>query len=84
MVQTLNIGAGLDLATQNSIRMGVKSGDRRFFKGRIAQMQVYNTALTQRQIQAIKQNTQVVGEYLAGQKLLLGNMNFSVTKLVTV
>ena len=47
-------------------------------------MQVYNTALTQRQIQAIKQNTQVVGEYLAGQKLLLGNMNFSVTKLVTV
>ena len=84
VVQTLNIGAGLDLATQNSIRMGVKSGDGRFFKGRIAQMQVYDKALTQRQIQAIKQNTQVVGEYLAGQKLLRGNMNFSVTKLVTV
>ena len=58
VVQTLNIGAGLDLAPQDSVRMGVKSGDGRFFKGRIAQMQVYEKALTQRQIQAIKQNTQ--------------------------
>ena len=54
VVQTRNIGAGLELATQDSIRMGVKSGDVRYFKGRIAQMQVYNEALTQEQIQTIQ------------------------------
>ena len=55
VVQTLNIGANLQLATQDSVRMGVKIGDGRYFKGRIAQMQVYNVALTQVQIQAIKE-----------------------------
>jgi len=55
----LNIGAGLDLATQDSIRMGVKIGDRRYFKGRIAQMQVYNAALSQEQVKAIQQRIQV-------------------------
>ena len=34
--------------------MGVKTGDRRYFKGRIAQMRIYNRALTQEQIQAIQ------------------------------
>ena len=60
VVQTLNIGAGLELATQDSIRMGVKTGNGRYFKGRIAQMRIYNRALTQEQIQAI-------------QKLVAGN-----------
>jgi len=59
VVQTLNIGANLQLGTQDSVRMGVRIGDRRYFKGRIAQMQVYNVALTQKQIQAIKDRTQV-------------------------
>ena len=59
-VQTLNIGAGLELATQDVIRMGVRSGDGRCFKGRIAQMRIYNRALSQEQIQAI-------------QKLVAGN-----------
>ena len=54
VVQTINIGAGLELATQDSIRMGVKSGDVRYFKGRIAQIQVYNEALTQQQIKTIQ------------------------------
>ena len=54
VVQTLNIGAGLELATQDSIRMGVKTGNGRYFKGRIAQMRIYNRALTQEQIQAIQ------------------------------
>ena len=54
VVQTLNIGAGLELATQDVIRMGVKTGDGRYFKGRIAQMRIYNRALTQEQIQAIQ------------------------------
>ena len=62
VVQTRNIGAGLDLATQDSIRMGVKAGDGRYFKGRIAEMQVYNVALTQEQVQAIQQRTSVAGE----------------------
>ena len=61
-VQTLYIGAGLDLATQDSIRMGVKIGDGRYFKGRIAEMQVYNKALTQAQILEIQKRTQVAGE----------------------
>ena len=52
VVQTLNIGAGLDLATQDPITMGVKIGDGRYFKSRIAQMQVYNYALSQEQIKA--------------------------------
>ena len=54
VVQTLNIGAGLELATQDSIRMGVKTGKGPYFKGRIAQMRIYNRALTQEQIQAIQ------------------------------
>ena len=52
VVQTLNIGAGLELATQDSIRMGMRAG--KYFKGRIAQMRIYNRALTQEQIQAIQ------------------------------
>ena len=60
VVQMLNIGAGLELATQNVVRMGVRSGDRRCFKGRIAQLRIYNRALSQKQIQAI-------------QKLVAGN-----------
>ena len=59
VVQTLNIGANLQLATQDSVRMGAKVGDGRYFKGRIAQMQVYNAALTQKQIKLIKDRTQV-------------------------
>ena len=51
VVQTLNIGAGLDLATQDNIRMGVKTGDGRYFKGRITQMQVYSSALSQERIE---------------------------------
>ena len=53
VVQTLNIRASLDLATQDNIRMGVKTGDGRYFRGRIAQMQVYSSALCQEQIMAI-------------------------------
>ena len=62
VVQTLNIGVNLQLATQDSVRMGVKIGDGRYFKGRIAQMQVYNVALTQEQIQAVKDRIPVDGE----------------------
>ena len=68
VVQTLNIGAGLDLATQDSIRMGAKNYDGRYFKGRIAQMQVYDKALTREQIQVIQQQAEAVGEYVKKEK----------------
>ena len=75
MVYTRNIGIGLDLATNDSIRMGAY--DRAYFKGRIAQMQVYDKALTQEQIQAIQQQTEVVCEYVSGSMQVFGD-----TKLV--
>ena len=60
VVKTLNIGSGHELATQGNISMGARTGIWGYFKGRIAKMQVYKTALTQRQIRAIK--TKVLGE----------------------
>ena len=57
VVKTLNIEAGLELATQDSIKMGAKIDYGGFPKGRIAQMQVYNKVLTQEQIQVIQQQT---------------------------
>ena len=62
IVQSTNIGAGHDLATQDSIRMGAKGGAVRHFKGRITQMQVYSVALTKEQIQAIQKRTQRAGK----------------------
>ena len=38
--------------------MGVKSGDGRYFKGSITQLQVYKDALRQEQIQAIYKRIQ--------------------------
>ena len=65
VVHQLNIGAGLELATQGRIKMGVRSGDGSHFKGRIAEMQVYNEALSQAQIQAIQGRT--IGEKAIAQ-----------------
>ena len=53
VVQT-NIGAGLTLGTQDDVRMGVKGGDRRYFRGRIVAMQIYDVALTKEQVKAVK------------------------------
>ena len=55
VVQTRNIGANLLLATQDDVRMGVKADDGRYFKGRIAQMRIYDFALTQEQIERVRQ-----------------------------
>ena len=38
------------LATNYPVRMGARIGDRRYFRGRISCMQVYNGALSRRQI----------------------------------
>ena len=78
VVQTLNIGAGLDLATQDSIRMGAKNYDGRYFKGRIAQMQIYDKALTQEQIQVIQRQTEAVGEYERREKCAVEASKFRV------
>ena len=58
--QTLNIGAQRQLGTQGSVRMGVRENDKRYFKGRISQMQIYNEALSQQQI--LKLATEPKGE----------------------
>lgn len=42
------------LATNYPVRMGARIGDRRYFKGRISCMQVYNGALTRSQINSKK------------------------------
>ena len=79
VVQTLNIGAGLDLATQDSIRMGaIKNYNWWAFKGRITQMQVYDKALTQEQIQTIQQQTEAFGEYVTKQKCPVEVCSFRV------
>ena len=62
VVQTLNIGANLRLATQDSVAMGRTAGNVRYFKGRIAQMQVYNVSLTQVQIQTIRDRITLDGK----------------------
>ena len=68
VVQNKTVGAGLELATQDSIRMGVKSDYPNVFKGRITQMQVYNESLTQEQIQTIQRRTpRVVGKIVNHQ-----------------
>ena len=53
VVQT-NIGAGMNLGTQDNVKMGAKVGDRRYLKGRVAAMQVYDVALTEGQVKAVK------------------------------
>ena len=55
VVHELNIGSNLQLGTQDNVMMGVRSGDPNYFKGRIAEMQVYNVPLTHVQIQRIKE-----------------------------
>jgi len=42
------------LSTFSDIRLGVKSDDHRYFKGRIARVQVYNIALNREQYLAVK------------------------------
>ena len=48
-----NVGR-FELKTQDVIRMGAKDGDPRFLKGRISCFQVYDKALTEREVQAVR------------------------------
>ena len=58
VVQTGNIGTDLYLSTQDDVRMGALENDGRYFKGRIAAMQIYNVALTEEQINAVENAVQ--------------------------
>ncbi|KAL9964346.1 hypothetical protein ACROYT_G027975 [Oculina patagonica] len=49
-----NIGAGITPATQGNLRMGV--ADRKYFKGRVSAMQVFDVALTPEQVIALMKN----------------------------
>ena len=44
----------MHIGTQDNVRMGVKTGDMRYFRGRIAAMQIYDVALTEGQVKAVK------------------------------
>ncbi|XP_068706648.1 uncharacterized protein [Montipora foliosa] len=53
-VQSKNIGTGFELGTQDNARLGVRLGDGKFFKGNIAQLKVYNVALSPEQMEVSK------------------------------
>ena len=52
-VGQLNIGVQM-LDTNFDVSIGVKPGDRKYFKGRVARVQVYNIALNLEQVLAVK------------------------------
>ena len=70
-VWTKHVQAGLELGTQDSVRMGVRTGDGMNFKGRITMMQVYNVALTHEQIQTILEKTSRPGKNASRPQALL-------------
>ncbi|KAL9982726.1 hypothetical protein ACROYT_G004810 [Oculina patagonica] len=48
-----NIGT-FEVSTQGDVRMGMRDGDNRFLKGRISCVQVYDKALTEREVHAVR------------------------------
>ena len=71
-----DMGAGITLATQDDARMAAVSVDNRYLTGRIAAMQVYDVALTAKQINQVKEVGQ--GRHLCHLKLLLCLDNISL------
>lgn len=65
-----NIGR-IKLATNYPVRMGARIGDRRFFRGKITCVQLYNVALTSRQIRAARKNCFKPGWSCSNWKYLL-------------
>ena len=53
-VKRKNIGTGFELGTQHNARLGVRLGDRKFFRGKISQLKVYNVALSPEQMEVSK------------------------------
>jgi len=51
----LNNGKGYEISTNaEEVRMGVRDGESRYFKGKITQMKVYDVALSEAQIKQVK------------------------------
>ena len=65
--QTHNIGAQKQLGTQARVQMGVREEAPQYFKGKISQLQIYDVALSQRQILELTKKPE-------GEKLVL-NVN---------
>ncbi|XP_068708477.1 sushi, von Willebrand factor type A, EGF and pentraxin domain-containing protein 1-like isoform X1 [Montipora foliosa] len=53
-VESKNIGTGFQLGTQDNARLGVRLGDGNYFRGNIAQLKVYNVALSPEQMEVSK------------------------------
>ena len=49
-----NIGTGFQLGTQDNVRLAVRLGRDAFFRGKIAQLKVYNVALSSEQMEVSK------------------------------
>ena len=50
----LNTGKGYEISTNaEELRMGVRDGDSRYFKGKITRMKVYDVALNEAQIKQV-------------------------------
>ena len=52
-VLKMNIGKEIELATQDEVRIGAVHMEKRYFRGRITDVQVYDVALNAEQIKAV-------------------------------
>lgn len=57
-IKKQNMEVGMPLATQDSVILGAKGGERPYFQGRITAMEIYKIALSRKQINAIGKATQ--------------------------
>ena len=53
-VLKMNIGKEIELATQDEVRIGAVHMEKRYFRGRITDVQVYDVALNAEQIKAVE------------------------------
>ena len=71
--QTRNMGAGVELGTQGSVRMGVRENTENwYFKGKISKLQIFDVALSQRQILELRKKPK-------GEKLVVNVNHNKVT-----
>ena len=50
----MNIGKEAELATQDEVRIGAVNMEKRYFQGRVTDVQVYDVALNAEQIKAVE------------------------------
>ena len=54
----------MEIATNDSVRMGAVPNDRKYFRGRVSCLQIYNRALTQDEIEAVKSRCLKISMFL--------------------